>query len=236
MLINYNDIWQYQNCPVLFREFNTPEKDRATLVSTTLQNCMRYLFFRELELGFYPDFRSVIKYLSSKSKLLISLGLTRNQFNDVTTSLNEAYIKYKENFYDIGCRVVSVGTDAFVSSGTMTYTEKIPAIVAMPDKTLAPVFFIDSKVKQFIRKNNYVRFNAAVLENLLEVPVKKCVIIRISETGRAAVQCSEYSIPEKGNKKAMKDLQNILKQIEFKIEAPNTNYCNQCSFIKTCKV
>lgn len=236
MLINYNDIWQYQNCPVLFREFNTPEKDRATLVSTTLQNCMRYLFFRELELGFYPDFRSIIKFLSSKSKLLISLGLSRNQFNDITTSLNTAYINYKEKFYDLGYRVVSIGTDAFVSSGTMTYTEKIPAILAMPDKTLAPVYFIEDNRNFFIRKNNYVRFNSAVLENLLEVPVKKCIVVKITETGRAAIEISQHTIPEKGNRKAMNDLQNILKQMEFKIEAPNTNYCNQCSFIKICKV
>lgn len=234
MLVNYNDIWQYQNCPVLFREFNTPEEDRRSLMATTLQSCMRYLFFRELELGYYPDFRSIIRYLSSKSRLLTESGFTTSQFNNITSSLNEAYIFYKEKFYDNGYRVVALNVDAFVSSGTMTYAEKIPAIVATPNKTLVPIYFIVDR--GYIRKNNYTRFSSAVLENLLEVPVKKYIAIRIDDASRGAIDISQHTVPEKGNRRAMNDLQNILKQIERKIEAPNTNYCPQCPFIKTCKV
>lgn len=234
MQINYDDIGQYQACPLLFTKFKTSKPEH---IDNPLNNFIMFACFKVMaktfEIEYVPSFWEMSLIINREiEKLKLVPKINKKNINSAVIHIKEFLSKYQQEIHSKGMYPLAFNYDAFLSYGSLTYTENIPAILISNNKELVTVY--PRYVAKYPHHNNLIRFNAAVLNEITGIDVVGNVMI--SGHYIKGTRISYHAFKTDEIIRAKKELINILKQMNNKQHTPNTNHCVNCDFLNSCRL
>jgi hypothetical protein len=232
MLVSYSDIGQFQSCPLLFTKFRTfSERHTREFDDSFVESSLYRIMVKSAENGQVPTFGQFSPVIGKEIKELEIAGIPKKTINSLLLLVRGGIDEYKTKMFNLGYRPVAFDFDIHQGYGKITYRATIPALMMTQGKELIPVYSrYDVPVPT---KNNYIRFNAAVVEEMTGFKVHSCMLISVNSK---SVDIDRHYFKHGEINRAGKELINILRQMGDTQQTPNTNHCHECPMSRRCKL
>lgn len=237
--INYQKLQMYRKCPLLQHRFKmVPELPSVSDEENVIILSAKRLFSKEAGIGYSPSLKGIEKNFSDYIGLLKQKKkVTVRQINNFTIKIKMLFAGYREGLYELGYRVVAIDLEPLIRHGGVIYSEHVPVIFVSPRDTMVPMY-MNYQIDRNPARNNFARYTNALLNMVFDKPVDEYIILRhqdiLSQT--PVIGMPKFRIPEGQIESASKELLTLLEQIDNKIQAPNTDYCAECEYLRECRI